>query len=178
MFWELLCLQGLQTPNWEKVLNSGSSHFWGANCSWVMMGTLGDSSVGPCDLSQLCPAGALDGRCSGEGTPGTSSLQLVICRSTPAILLSSTANGNIPKWKCRNNLELKAAFVHSLIEKLPFSPDTLQPLNRSCILIFPTINPHQQSLCYSTGVLQKAKRLQKGKPGTHCPCWAQTFSSV
>lgn len=127
------------------------------------MGTLGDSSVGPCDLSQLCPAGALDGRCSGEGTPGTSSLQLVICRSTPAILLSSTANGNIPKWKCRNNLELKAAFVHSLIEKLPFSPDTLQPLNRSCILIFPTINPHQQSLCYSTGVLQKAKRLQKGK---------------
>lgn len=109
--------------------------------SWVMMGTLGDSSVGPCDLLQLCPAGALDGRCSGEGIPGTSRLQLVICRSSPAILLSSTANGNIPKWKCRNNLEHKAAFVHSPIEKLPFSPDTLQPLSRSCILIFPTINP-------------------------------------
>lgn len=109
--------------------------------SWVMMGMLGDSSVGPCDLLQLCPAGALDGRCAGEGIPGTSRLQLLICRSTSAILLSSMANGNVPKWRCRNNLELKAAFVHSLIEKLPFSPDTLQPLSRSYILILPTINP-------------------------------------
>lgn len=115
---------------WEFAL-------WGTNSAlgW-MMGTLGDSSVGPCDLLHLCP----DGRCSGEGTPGTSRLQFVTCRSTPALLLSSVANGNIPKWKCRNNLELKAAFIQSLIEKLPFSPDTLQPLSRSYIFIFPTMN--------------------------------------
>lgn len=38
---------------------------WGCKLySWVMMGTLGDSSVGPWDLLQLCPAGALDGRFS------------------------------------------------------------------------------------------------------------------
>lgn len=141
-FWELLCLEGLQTLKWEKVLNSGGFPLLVCKLYlWVMMGTLGDSSVGPCDLLQLCLAGALDGRCSGGGIPGTSRLQLVICKSSPAILLSSTANGDIPKWKCRNNLEHKAAFVHSLTEKLPFSPDTLQSLGRSYILISPRINP-------------------------------------
>lgn len=142
LFWELLCLEGLQTPKWEKVLNSGGSHFWGANstCGW-WWGHLGQL-CGPCDPQlQLCPARALDGRCSGGGIPGTSRLQLVICRSSPAILLSSTANGDIPKWKCRNNLEHNAAFVHLLTEKLPFSPDTLQPQSRSYILISPRINP-------------------------------------
>lgn len=108
--------------------------FWGANSArgW-WWGHLGTALWVPVviHLLQLCPAGALDGRCAGEGIPGTSRLQLVIWRNTAAILLSSMANGNIPKWKCRNNLELKAAFVHSLTEKLPFSPDTLQALSKS-----------------------------------------------
>lgn len=76
LFWELLCLEGLQTPNWEKVQNSGGSHFgvqtllvggdgdtWGQLCGCLWLFTCSSCALlvlwmgGVQEKASLAPAG-------------------------------------------------------------------------------------------------------------------------